>query len=81
VNKRPLSHYLAAMNEWLTCTLLNSLERQVVERMKAAAETSEEAFWEAVEESKLYLAVPLSGVVMKARFQGLCRRWEDLEHA
>lgn len=77
--KRPLSHYLKAMRQWLECPILTPLEQQVVQRMADAAELGEDEFWAAVEEAKLYLSSPLWAAINKAMITGTIKNWSDLD--
>lgn len=75
---RPLWHYAAAMKTWLSVLGLSDFEKSVIERLHTAAEKDEQSFWDAVEETRLYLAAPLATAMEKGLADSRLRSWLHL---
>lgn len=72
---RPLWHYALAMNVWLTSVGLSDFEKSIVERLRDAAEKDEASFWDAVEESRLYLSEGLHGAIRVGLADSRLKTW------
>ena len=65
--------YTWAMDEWLKCTTLNAVERNLIEQLKLAAEAG---VFEQIRDTyvELFTAVIVSAIG-KARDQGILKEW------
>jgi hypothetical protein len=69
------------LSEWLICTTLDDVERELINNLLLAVDDSKETFVALAEQYQFLMFPYLLSAANKARRQGLCRKWPDAEAA